>query len=334
MELPIFDRNKLSIKPLSERKHDMCLSSIKDLDRYNSKIDEKIHTVSKRIINTKKNSNTTVLFLGAHVIRSGVQKYIIDLMERGYISCIAMNGAGIIHEYELALIGATTESVARYIKDGQFGLWKETGALNDLINDAYKKDNMVGMGEAVGKAIAIGDFPYKDISLLAAGYRLSIPITIHVGIGYDIIHEHPGCDGAATGATSYRDFLCLVKIIGNLENGVVANFGSAIMAPEVFLKALSMARNVAHSQGKNIKKFTTLVCDVHRLPEDFSKEPEKSNPDYYFRPWKTMLVRTVADGGQSFYVRGKHSETIPGLWSAINEEENRQMAKIDVRKNT
>ena len=329
MRLPIFDRNKLCIKPLSERKHDLDLSSIKNLDNGNSKIDEKIHTVAKRIVHAKGNSNANILFLGAHVIRSGVQKYIIDLMERGYISCIAMNGAGIIHEYELALIGATTESVARYIKDGQFGLWKETGVLNDVINDAYRKDNMVGMGEAVGKAIAVGDFPHKDISLLAAGYRLSIPITIHVGIGYDIIHEHPGCDGAATGATSYRDFLCLAKIIGNLENGVVMNFGSAVMAPEVFLKALSMARNVAHSQGENIKKFTTLVCDVHELPEDFSKEPVKNNPDYYFRPWKTMLVRTVADGGESFYVRGKHSETIPELWSAINEEENPQITQIN-----
>jgi len=331
MQLPIFDRNKLCIKPLSERKHDLDLSSIKNLD--NPKIiDEKLHLVARSIFHAKENSNTNILFLGAHVIRSGVQKYIIDLMERGYISCIAMNGAGIIHDYELALIGATTESVARYIKDGQFGLWKETGALNDVIKDAYRKDNTVGMGETVGKAIATGDFPYKDISLLAAGHRLSIPITIHVGIGYDIIHEHPGCDGAATGATSYRDFLCLANIIGNLENGAVMNFGSAVMAPEVFLKALSMARNVAHSQGKNIKKFTTLVCDVHELPEDFSKEPVKNNPDYYFRPWKTMLVRTVADGGHSFYVRGKHSETIPGLWSAINEEENPQMAQINADK--
>lgn len=323
MQLPIFDRSKLRIKPLSERQHDLDLSSIKDLDNYNSKVDEKINIVARRIINAKEISSVNILFLGAHVIRSGVQKYIIDLMERGFISCIAMNGAGIIHDYELALIGATTENVARYIKDGQFGLWKETGVLNDLINNAYKKDNTVGMGEAVGKAIAVGDFPYKDISLLAAGERLSIPITIHVGLGYDIIHEHPSCDGACTGATSYRDFLCLVELIGNLEKGVVMNFGSAVMAPEVFLKALSMARNVAHSQGENIKKFTTLVCDVHELPEDFSKEPVKCNPEYYFRPWKTMLVRTVADGGQGFYVQGRHSETIPGLWSAINEAEKR-----------
>jgi hypothetical protein len=319
----MFDRKKLNIKPISDRKNDIDISIIRKLDACSvSKIDKRIHSVAECIICAKKKSSVSIMFLGGHVIRSGVQKYIIDLMERGYISCIAMSGAGIIHDYEFALIGATTESVARYIKEGQFGLWKETGVLNDIINDAYRKDNKVGMGTAVGQAIATGDYPFKDISLLAAGYRLGVPITIHVGIGYDIIHEHSNCDGAATGATSYRDFLCLAEIIGDLENGVVMNFGSAVMAPEVFLKALSMARNLGHGQGENIKKFTTLVCDILKLPDELSKEPEKSNPEYYFRPWKTMLVRTVAEGGQSFYVRGRHSETIPALWTAINESES------------
>ena len=178
------------------------------------------------------------------------------------------------------------------------------------------------MGEAVGEGILKGNFPYKDISLLAAGSRLKIPVTVHVGIGYDIIHEHPNCDGAATGKTSYTDFLYFSKIVEKLEGGVVMNFGSAVMAPEVYLKALSMARNVAHQQGKTIKRFTTLVCDLHDLPEDFSVEPDKNDPAYYFRPWKTMLVRTVADGGESFYVQGRHLETIPALWMTINEEED------------
>ncbi|MCP5003855.1 MAG: hypothetical protein GY941_07875, partial [Planctomycetes bacterium] len=250
-----------------------------------------------------------------------MQKYIIDLMERGYISCLAMNGAGIIHDFEFALIGATTESVARYIREGQFGLWQETARLNDIINDAYGKDKDVGMGESVGRAISTGDFPNKDISLLAAGYRLSIPVTVHVGIGYDIIHEYPNCDGAVTGATSYNDFLTFANVVQALENGVVMNFGSSVMAPEVFLKALSMARNIAHREDRVINHFTTLVCDLLDLPGDFNKEPSRNNPAYYFRPWKTMLVRTVADGGESYYIKGKHSETIPALWSAINKEE-------------
>lgn len=259
--------------------------------------------------------------MGAHVIRSGAQNYLIDLMKRGYISCLAINGGCMIHDFELALIGATTESVARYIKEGQFGLWKETARINDIINDGHKKG--LGMGNAMGKAIDEGDFPYKNISILSNGYRLNIPVTIHVGIGYDITHEHPNCDGAAVGATSYKDFLTFASIVQNLENGIVMNFGSAVMGPEVFLKALSMARNVAHQQKKTIKNFSTLVCDLHDFPDDFSKEPSKNSPAYYFRTWKTLLLRTVAEDGKSFYVKGKHSETIPALWTAINEAEKR-----------
>jgi len=244
------------------------------------------------------------------------------LMEKGYISCIAMNGGGMIHDFEFALIGATTEKVARYINEGQFGLWRETGQINDIINSAFKQDGL-GMGEAIGQTIQEGKFPHKDISILAACYRLNIPATIHVGIGYDIIHEHPNCDGAATGETSYRDFLRLTKSVKEIEGGVLMNFGSAVMAPEVFLKALSMARNVAHQEGREIKHFTTLVCDLHDLPSNFKNEPSKDSAAYYFRPWKTMLVRTVADGGESYYVKGRHSDTIPALWTAINDAENR-----------
>jgi len=257
--------------------------------------------------------------MGGHVIRAGVQRYLIDLMRRGFISCIAMNGAGMIHDFEFALIGATTESVSKYINEGQFGLWKETGRINDIINKGY--NDGLGMGEAVGQAIYDENFPFKDISLLASAYLLKIPVTVHVGIGCDIIHEHPNCDGAATGATSYKDFLYFAKIVENLEGGIVMNFGSAVMAPEVFLKALSMARNIAHQQGEIIKHFSTLVCDLHELSDDYSKEPPKNSSAYYFRPFKTMLVRTVADGGESFYIKGNHSDTIPSLWTAINDEE-------------
>ena len=316
----IFDRTKLKIKPLKERSHDINLDGIQRLE--NKKCDnEALRNVALRIVGATKKGKGIILMMGAHTIRSGVQHYIIDLMERGYISCVAMNGGGMIHDFEFALIGATTEKVARYVNEGQFGLWKETGRINDIINQAFREENTIGMGEAVGKAVQQGEFPNKDISLLAACYRLNISATVHVGIGYDIIHEHPNCDGAATGATSYRDFLRLTKIMEGLEGGVVMNFGSAVMAPEVFLKALSMARNVAHQNGRAIKHFTTLVCDLHDLPGDFKNEPSKDSAAYYFRPWKTMLVRTVADGGESFYVKGKHRDTISALWTAINEVE-------------
>jgi hypothetical protein len=313
----IFDRSRLNVLPLNQRVHDLDISIIKDLQE-NSFSHLSFNTIAANIKKAKKNCKAIVMMMGGHVVRAGVQRYIIDLMEKGYISCLSMNGSVMIHDFEFALIGATTESVAKYIKDGQFGLWQETGRINDIINEAYKKNSM-GMGEAVGEAIFKGDYPYKEVSLLAAAYRLKIPSTVHVGIGYDIIHEHPNCSGAATGETSYRDFLRFAKIVENLEGGVIMNFGSAVMAPEVFLKALSMARNAAGQEGRVIKRFTTLVCDLHNLPEDCSKEPSKDNEAYYFRPWKTMLARTVADGGEGFYIRGKHADTIPALWTALNK---------------
>lgn len=316
-----FDRTQLLIKPLSEREHDLTLEIMHQPQRPES-IGNTFFTVADRIIRAKEAQASVILMIGAHVIRSGVQHYLIDLMERGFISAIAMNGAGIIHDYELALIGATTESVRRYISEGQFGLWKETGEINEIINAAFKKK--LGMGEAVGQAIIERQFPYRDLSLCAAGYRLEIPVTAHVGIGYDIIHQHPNCDGAATGAASYRDFLRFAHIMQRLEAGVVMNYGSAIMAPEVFLKALSMARNVARQRGETIQHFTALVCDLEELPADFGNEPSKESAAYYFRPWKTMLVRTVAEGGQGYYVKGRHSETIPQLWAAITDLRERR----------
>lgn len=321
MQSPFFDRDALVIKPLGTRSHDLDLKVIQSLDTDSSiSVDNRIMQTAEQISTAKSSCASVVMMLGGHVVRSGVQRYIIDLMERGYISCLSINGSVMIHDFELSFIGATTESVAKYIVKGQFGLWKETGQINDFINQGYKRGQ--GMGEAVGEAIYRSSFPFKDISLLAAGYRLGIPVTVHVGIGYDIIHEHPNCSGAATGETSYRDFLRYAKVLESLEGGVVMSFGSAVMAPEVFLKALSMVRNVAHQQGRSIRRFTTLVCDIRDLPRDVSAEPKKDDPAYYFRPWKTMLVRTVADGGKSFYVKGRHSEVIPALWAAVNRIEN------------
>jgi len=322
MSAPLFDRSALQLQPLSQRTHDLSSNAILNLNTP-SFIDfqGEFKNVAQKIIRAKKGGSCNIIMIGGHVIRSGVQRYIIDLMNRGYIDCIAMNGAGIIHDFELALIGATTENVARYIQTGEFGLWSETGYLNDIINKAFKGDSNAGMGEAVGEALLNGDYPFNDISLLAAACKMKIPVTVHIGVGYDIIHEHPNCDGAAIGALSFNDFLKFTEVVSNLEGGVVMNFGSAVMAPEVFLKALSMARNVAHQCDREIRHFTTMVCDLYNLPKDYSSEAPKDQPDYYFRPWKTMLTRTVADGGQSFYVRGKHDITFPALWASINEAE-------------
>ncbi|MFH1148488.1 MAG: hypothetical protein V1736_12385 [Pseudomonadota bacterium] len=316
--LNVFDRSRLEIKPLSERRHDLDLSKVLPLNP-SPAIDPAFQTVAGRIVDARARDSSIVLMMGAHVLRSGVQNYLIDLMEKGYLTCIAMNGAGVIHDYELALIGATTESVAHYIKDGHFGLWRETGRINDIVTDAAGKGK--GLGESVGKVIEEERFPNRSTSILAAGYRLGIPVTVHVGIGCDIVHEFPNCDGAAYGATSYSDFLRFAGVMESLEGGVVMNFGSSVMAPEVYLKALAMVRNIARQENRQIVHFTTLVCDLVDLPARYREEPSRDTPYYYFRPWKTMLVRTVADGGESYYVKGWHRDTIPQLWTGIMEAE-------------
>jgi len=252
------------------------------------------------------------------VLRAGVSRYLVDMMGRGLITHLAMNGAGPIHDWELALIGATTESVARYVQTGEFGLWRETGRMNDVIAAGARAG--LGMGEALGRAILDGAFPNKEISVLAQAVRLGVPVTVHVGIGYDIIHEHPNCDGAALGQTSYQDFLIFAEAITKLEGGVLLSFGSAVMGPEVYLKALAMARNVAHQEGRVIRHFTTGVFDLIAIDGDFHRQAPKSDPRYYYRPWKTILVRTVADGGESHYVQGDHRVTVPHLYHAALRE--------------
>ncbi|MCS7025950.1 MAG: hypothetical protein NZV14_14195 [Bryobacteraceae bacterium] len=315
---PQFDRTRLRLAPLAERVHDLSLGRWLALDDPTPEFSHPdLSKVAASLVAAKQAAAARILMMGAHVLRAGVNRHLIDLMERGLVSHIAMNGAGVIHDYELARIGATTESVARYIRSGEFGLWKETGELNDWVRQAAAEE--LGLGEAVGQRLLESKFPYKDLSVLAAAYRTAVPATVHIGIGYDILHEHPNCDGAAFGATSYRDFLIFARAVENLQGGVLLCFGSAIMAPEVYLKALAMARNVAHQQGRRIQRFTTAVFDLVPIQGNIHRELPKSDPGYYFRPHKTILVRTVADGGESFYFCGDHRATLPALRKAVLE---------------
>lgn len=321
MPYPTFDRSRLILKSLTSRVHDLNRDILLDLDDPIPDYDNpNLAILADRIIDAKAKGATIMLMIGAHVIRSGVNHFLIDLMQKGYISLIGTNGACSIHDMEFAMIGKTTESVSRYIREGQFGLWQESGRVNDAA--IYAKENGYGLGESVGKMIVENpiEFPYGDSSLYAAGYRLGIPITVHVGIGQDIVHEHPNFDGAAVGESSYRDFLTLAHFVENLENGVMLNIGTAVMGPEVYLKALSMARNVAHQEDRKINHFTTAVFDKIDLGEDPHIEAPKTDAIYYFRPYKTVLVRTVADGGESFYVRGDHRATISNLHHLITQK--------------
>jgi hypothetical protein len=313
-----FDRGRLEIKPLGERKNDLEIGHWLKLGEATPPFEHAdLAEVAARLRAAKEKGAARLLAMGAHVLRAGVNRHLIDLMERGFVTHLAVNGAAAIHDYELARIGATTESVARYVRTGEFGLWRETGELNEWIIEAAREG--YGLGENVGRRIAASDYPYRDWSVFAAAYRLSVPVTVHVGIGYDILHEHPNCDGASVGAASYRDFLIFARAVEKLEGGALMNFGSAIMGPEVYLKALAMARNVAHQEGRSIAKFTTAVFDVVPIHGDFRSELAKSDPGYYFRPHKTILVRTVQDGGESFYFCGEHRGTVPALWRELQK---------------
>lgn len=316
---PLFDRSRLEVKPLAERVNDLDAGRWLGLEDIAEPFGHpELPEVAGRIVRARERGAARILMMGAHVLRAGVNRQIIDLVERGFVDHIAMNGAGVIHDYELARIGATTESVARYIRTGEFGLWQETGELNDWVREAALCE--MGLGETAGWRIEQSGYRWKDLSVLAAAYRCSVPVTVHVGIGYDILHEHPNCDGAAFGAASYRDFLIFARNVERLENGVLLSFGSAIMAPEVYLKALAMARNVARQEGRVIRNFTTAVFDLVPVRGDMHRELPKSDPGYYFRPYKTILVRTVADGGSSYYFRGDHRATFPALRRAILEQ--------------
>jgi hypothetical protein len=319
MPYPVFDRSKLVLRPLGERIHDLEISTLWDPGDPAPEFDNAdLPAIAHRMAATQGHRRSmdgaegaVILMMGAHLIRAGASRLIIDLMRRGVIHHIGMNGACVIHDFELALVGATTESVARYIRTGEFGLWEETGQINDLVNTGYAEG--LGFGETVGRFLAGSDFPNRQDSILGVAYELGVPVTVHVGIGYDIIHEHPNFDGAATGGASYRDFLTLAHSVDQLEGGVLLNFGSAVMGPETYLKALSMVRNVAKREERQVAHFTTAVFDLTPLPETYRDQPPKSNPFYYYRPWKTILVRTVADGGESYFVRGDHRVTFPNL---------------------
>lgn len=327
-----FDRKRLKVLPLSERQNKMTLSDIKKLedpisgDGLDLNTQKNIETLARQIVQRHSKDKQVVWTMGAHVLRRGNSRYIIELMRLGIITHIAVNMAVVIHDFELSRIGATLEDVEFYIKDGKFGNWEETGfGINEAVTEGYKDG--IGLGESIGRTIFLAsnrEFPYKEISILSAAYELCIPITVHKGIGFDITDQHPSANFEAIGKTSGDDFLEFVSTIFQLEGGVFMNLGSSVMGPEIYLKALSMARNVACQRKKEIKHFTTAVFDILPLGNwqeeavaDYKVQGVMSDPRYYFRPLKTILVRTVKDGGESFYIRGDFASTVPYLYQEI-----------------
>ena len=316
MPFPQFDRSQLKLRPLAERTHDIDRGCFVEPNGPREPFSHPaLARLAERIVAAAADGRAVIFACGAHVLRKGNGPLLIDLMQRGLLTHLALNGAGAIHDFELAMIGRTCESVARYVASGEFGLWQETGRINEAAVAAARSG--IGLGEALGRMIEDQQFAYRQTSVLAAGVRLGVPVTVHVAIGQDIVHEHPNFDAAATGAASYADFLIFTQSVTRLEGGVFLNLGTAVMGPEVYLKALSMARNVAHQQGRRIRRFATAVFDLPLLGEGLHAEAPKSDPRYYFRPFKTVLVRTVADGGTSEYVQGDHRQTVPALYDAV-----------------
>ncbi|MQY60734.1 hypothetical protein GH153_02710 [bacterium] len=241
----------------------------------------------------KKRNRAIIFGLGAHVIKVGLSPIIIDLMKEGWITALALNGAGIIHDFEIAFTGQTSEDVQLQIKNGHFGMAQETGQmLNDAINSGEEKG--LGLGEAVGEMIATSDFPHKDMSLLSVAYDLDLPVTVHVAIGTDIIHFHPEVKGEAIGNASLKDFFLFCSLLEKLEDGgVFVNIGSAVILPEVFLKALSFVRN----KGRPLESFSTAVFDfIH-----------------HYRPYENVVKRPHGKKGRGFYFIGHHEIMIPLL---------------------
>lgn len=259
---------------------------------------KELREVVDAIIEAKKRKRQVIFMLGAHVIKCGLNPLIIDLMKKDVITHIALNGAGIIHDFEIAYIGQTSEDVGEAIKMGRFGMTKETA---EFINRAIKegaKEN-IGIGKILGGRIKRYNLKFKNHSILYNGFILSIPVTVHVALGTDIIHQHPSCDGASTGKASLLDFHKFIETVSDLKNGVVLNIGSAVILPEVFLKALSVARNLK----KYADNFTAVSMDMLQ----------------HYRPLQNVVKRPLSKGGRGICLTGHHEIMLPLLYQAIME---------------
>ena len=310
MPFELFDRSRLRLLPLSERIHDLDLSIMMPPVADNGYRHATIDLLAERIRVAKAHNANVTMMLGGHVIRAGVAPCMNAMMEAGYINHFALNGASAIHDFELALIGPNPPKASPSTSPrGNSACGRRTACTIGAVNEGAKQG--LGLRRGAGQVHREeARLSHKRYSLLAAGYRHQVPVTVHVGIGCDIVHEQPNADGALLGEASYRDFLIYARRIERLEHGVFMDFGSAVIGPEVYLKALSMARNVAHQERRRIAHFTTEVFDLldlegKELQEDRpSPIRATSNPPLEDQSWR----RTVASGGEATTCKGVHRE--------------------------
>jgi len=255
--------------------------------------------VVRAIVRARRNERPVILGMGAHPIKVGLSPVIINLVQKGIITAIATNGACIVHDFELSFIGHTSEDVGQELCTGNFGMARETGKyLNKAINDGITKG--YGIGEAVGEMIYGSKFGFKGKSIFASAHEHDIPATVHVAIGTDIIHMHPDADGTAIGEGSHRDFKLFASAVSDLEDGVYINLGSAVVMPEVFLKALTIARNL----GNKVRNITTVNMDFIQ----------------HYRPTANVLKRPTMGNGACYALTGHHEIMFPFLAAALTEE--------------
>lgn len=259
-----------------------------------------LHAVVDAVVQAHKRKKPVIVTAGAHVIKCGLNPVLIELIKKKIITCICLNGAGIIHDFEIAFQARTSEDVGAGLEDGKFGMGKETA---EFINDSVVKGvrDGLGLGYSVASKIAGADLRYKNLSLLYNAYSYNVPVCVHVAIGTDIIHQHPSFDAALTAEGSLRDFRRLTEEITGLNNGgVILNFGSAVIIPEVFLKALNLARNL----GYKVKDFTAANFDMI----------------HHYRPFQNIVSRPTRDSGKGYYIIGHHELMLPLLAQAVIEK--------------
>lgn len=262
-----------------------------------------LKSIARRTAEIMAAGGKLVVMMGAHLIKTGLSPLFVELIRRGAISCLAMNGAGVIHDYEVALFGRTSEDVAAHLETGRFGFVEETGiGINEAVREGAARG--WGYGEAVARKLAAMPLKHPESSIVLACLEHGVPLTVHVAIGTETIHQHPETDGAALGETSYRDFRIFCHQLTGLEDGAVFLYGSAVILPEVFLKALTVVRNLGHP----VRRFMAVNFDMI---------------DHY-RPRENVVSRPTRTGGEGFTLIGHHELLIPFFWQAVFAEVRKQ----------
>jgi hypothetical protein len=309
MEFPPLDFSRIRTYPVAERANKVAVEAFARPHERGASFREflaslpdflAVKDLRKTVVamaEAVRNRRPVLLMMGAHSIKVGLNPIFVDAMRRGLINAVAFNGAGAIHDFELCYQGETSEDVQAGLNDGSFGMAEETGRMmNVALADGVARG--LGAGRALGEAAV--RLPNRRFSLLATGVELDLPVTVHIAVGTDIIHQHPTTNGGVLGEASYRDFQTLAAVCAQLEGGVAINVGSAVIMPEAFLKALTIARNLGH----RVERFTTATFDMTR----------------HYRPSENVQRRPTALGGQGFYIVGHHEVNIPLLFAAVIEE--------------